>query len=302
VAPEPQWIVLTPSTDDAAWRQAIGSAVTEAGLVLVEIEHIDSPDRIPRRGEVWLTEDAQIPGRFGHTPHVVFTPRPDTAAEAVGDRLGLLPPHNVRHASTLLARAVDQAVTGTLVVSGTTINELRQQRFSLNDWLAIQAPRAGDVVAVPPSIQAALAMFSEGPPGVGSETTWTQRIFEYDARAARDWPAVGHLDITGRPRILVYGPYLTIPRGTWRAKVRFAVDTDAARRQFRIDWGTPTDFQSISVHPGSSGVYEAEITYAWNECNQAELRLLLMEGAFDGRVEFLGATIILDAAPEPSVS
>jgi hypothetical protein len=290
VHPTPQWIVLTPSVDDLAWRQALSSAVAEAGLKLVDADRSEQP---PASGEVWLTEDAHTPSRYGHTPSAIFMPRPDTAPEILGERLGLDPRHSVRHASILLARAVDQAAPGTALLSGVKLNDLRDRRFSLGDWLTIQPPRAGDVVTVAPAVQAALSMFSDGPPQVGSETAWSERIFEYDARAARDWRAVGQLDITGRPRILVYGPYFTVPRGVWRAKVRFAVDEEAARRQFRIDWGTPTDFTSAAIHPEGPGVYEAEITHGWPECDQAELRFLLMEGAFDGRAEFLGATLTL---------
>jgi hypothetical protein len=143
-----------------------------------------------------------------------------------------------------------------------------------------------------------LALFADGPPQPGLETTWSERIFQYDERAARDWEAAGKLDITGRPRILVYGPYLALPAGVWKARVRFAVDEQASKREFRIDWGAPADFKSTSVSPKEPGVYEVEMEHSWPDSAMAEIRLLVMEGAFDGRLDFLGATVSYVSEPQ----
>jgi hypothetical protein len=297
-AAPPQWIVLTPSADDQAWRAAIASAVKEANLEFVDADRLSDAERRPVDGEVWLTEDALLPHQHGQKPLVVFMPRPETAPEAVADSRGSYPPHSVWQASLLLARAVDQGASGALVVSGNQLNQIRERRFSLTDWLSIQPPRAGDVVPVRPAVRTALALFADGPPKPGLETVWSERIFQYDERAARDWEAAGQLDITGRPRILVYGPYLALPAGVWRARVRFAVDEQACRREFRIDWGAPTDFKSTSVSPKEPGVYEIEMEHAWPDSAMAEIRLLIMEGAFDGRLDFLGATVSYVSEPQ----
>ncbi|WP_349685094.1 hypothetical protein [Brevundimonas aurifodinae] len=294
----PQWIILTPSADDEAWREAIASAVSEAELTFVDADRLSDAGREPAYNEVWLTEDALLPRQFGQKPIVVFMPRPDTAPEAVADARGTYAPHSVWQASLLLARAVDQGAEGALVVSGNQLNHIRERRFSLTDWLSIQPPRAGDVVPVRPAVRTALSLFADGAPQPGLEAVWSERIFQYDERAARDWDAAGQLDVTGRPRILVYGPYLALPAGVWRAKVRFAVDEQACKREFRIDWGTPADFQSTSVSPNAPGVYEIELEHVWPDSAMAEIRLWIMEGAFDGRLDFLGATVAYVSEPQ----
>lgn len=287
----PQWIVLTPSADDQAWREAIALSVAEAGLTFVDADRLADPARVPADGEIWLSEDAALPRSHGQRPLVVFMPRPETAPEAVAEARGLYPPHSVWQASVLLARAVDQGAQGALIVSGNQLNQIRERRFRLTDWLSIQPPRAGDVVPVRPAVRTALSLFADGPPQPGLETVWSERIFQYDERAAREWVAAGQLDITGRPRILVYGPYLALPSGVWRATIRFAVDDQAAKRELRVDWGTPADFQSTAVSPKTAGVYEVVMEQSWPDTAMAEIRVLMMEGAFDGRLDFLGATV-----------
>lgn len=296
----PQWVILTPSADDVGWRQAIAAAADAADMDFVDADRLSDQDRIPGDGELWLSEDCSLPNRYGHDPLVVLMPRPETSPEAVAEARGIHPPHSVWQASLLLARAVDQGPNGALVVSGNQLNKIREQPFRLTDWLTIRPPRAGDVEAVRPAVRAALSLFSEGSPHEGLETAWSERIFQYDQQAARNWEAAGQLDITGRPRILVYGPYLALPSGLWKARVRFAVDDEAAKREFRLDWGTPSDFKSVPLTPSQSGVYEVEVEHAWHQTDMAEIRLVLMEGAFDGRLSFLGATVTYMANPQLS--
>ena len=55
---ESLWIVLTPSIDEAGWRQAIAEGVARAGLNLRDaaLEQPSSADTPGR--DVWLTNDA----------------------------------------------------------------------------------------------------------------------------------------------------------------------------------------------------------------------------------------------------
>lgn len=282
----PEWIVLTPSSDDAAWRQAIEQAATDAGR---RYRQANDGAGDPGAGELWVTEDAAVVEAHGAKPIVVLMPRPDTSPEAVATALDTYPPHSVWHASRLLARAVDQ--DHRIIVSGATLSRLSPGPIELANGMKITPPRAGDVEPVRPAVRAALALFADGAPRPGVEAAWSERIFQYDPKASRNWDAAGQLDITGRPRILIYGPYLALPSGRWRTSIRFAVDQQAAKRAFRIDWGTQTAFVSAHVTPLEAGVYEVDLEHDWPEAALAEIRVVLLEGAFDGRFEFLGASV-----------
>jgi len=288
---DPLWLVLTPSADDAAWRAAIRAGVEAAGLVLRDADKdvrasTDDPAR-----EVWLTSDCDVVESLGRRPTAVLIPRPETSPEAIAEKLGIFPPQSVAHASLLVARAVSQDPRRTRVISARDIATARGQAIVLAPGLTVVPPSPQPVDAIRPAVRAALEAFAGGAPMPGQQIIWSERIFRYDQKAARGAQQIGELDITGRPRILVYGPYLGLPPGRWRTRVRFLVDSTAATKEFRLDWGSPHDFASLSVTPPHAGVFEAELEHDWRKVDYGEIRLWLMEGAFDGVLHFLGAQV-----------
>lgn len=289
-AAEPFWLVLTPSADDAAWREAIQSSVSAAGMVLRDSEREVPGSTDNPAGEVWLTADCDVVASFGRTPTVVIIPRPETAPEAISEKFGIPPPHSVSHASILLARAAAQEPRSTRMILGREIAEFRGKPIPLALGLTIVPPMPKDVEIVRPAVRTALELYAS-PPVAGREAVWSERIFRYDDPASRRSENIGELDITGRPRILVYGPYLGLPAGHWSVRVRFLVDKVAANHEFRVDWGTSADFATQSIQAPHAGVYEVELHHYWPNTDYGEVRFWLMEGAFDGRMHFLGATL-----------
>jgi hypothetical protein len=287
----PHWIVLTPSADDAAWRDALRRGVEAFGCVLRDGDReapasTDDPTR-----EVWLTSDLSVAESLGRQPIAALVPRPETSPEAVTEALGLFPPHSMAHASLLIARAVSQDPRRCRIVTDREIRAARGAPIQLVEGLSVTPPEPAVVDAVRPAVRVALEAFSGGAPAPGDSIIWSERIFRYDQRASRTAQQLGELDITGRPRILVYGPYMGMPQGRWRARVKFLVDAPAAAKELRIDWGSPHDFTSLQISTPHAGVYEAELEHDWPAVDLAEIRLWLMEGAFDGVLHFLGATI-----------
>jgi hypothetical protein len=125
----------------------------------------------------------------------------------------------------------------------------------------------------------------------GAEQHWPPELFVLDPRgeATRARPAV--LDITGPPRALVFGPYIALPPGTWRASVLFAVDEAACRRRFRVEWGGLSDFTSHAFTPGRPGLFRAELQHSWTGETVVEVRIILTESALDGALEPMGVTV-----------
>ena len=288
---DPVWIVLTPSADDDAWKAAIRMAVETAGLVLRDADDqtpasSDDPER-----EVWLTSDCHVVESLGRRPTAVLIPRPETSPEAIGERLGIFPPQSVTHASLLLARAVAQDARRTRIITARDIAAARGQPIVLTEGLSVVPPAPRPVDPVRPAVQVALEFFAAGTPVPGLQVVWSERIFRYDQRAARLAQHIGDLDITGRPRILVYGPYLAMPPGRWQARIRFLVNATAAGKEFRLDWGSPSDFATLLMTPPHSGVFEVDLEHDWPAVDLGEIRLWLMEGAFDGVLHFQGANV-----------
>lgn len=294
---EPIWLVLTPSADDVEWRSAIRAGVEAAGLVLRDADReVPASTDIPER-EVWLTCDCNVVESFGRTPVAALVPRPETAAEAVAEMLGLFPQQSMTQASLLVARAVSLDQRRTRVFTARDITAAGGRPLVLLDGLSVVPPDARTVETPRPAVRAALDAFSGGVPVREQQIVWSERIFRYDQKAARSANQLGELDVTGRPRILIYGPYLALPPGRWRTRVRFLVDAAAASKEFRIDWGSSKDFSSLSISPPHAGVFEAELDHDWHAADVGEIRFWLMEGAFDGILHFLGANVSLVGRP-----
>ena len=110
----------------------------------------------------------------------------------------------------------------------------------------------------------------------GSLLTWNTPATHAEGRST--------LDLTGRPRIVVYGPYLEMPTGRWKAVFTLSVDAYACRYLFRADWGGIEDYVSQEFRPGRPGVFEIEMVYDWTTQGACEFRLLVMEGVFHGEI------------------
>ena len=293
----PIWIVLTPSADDAAWIEALRNGIEASGRIMRDGDReapasMDDPSR-----EVWVTSDCNVAESLGRRASAVLIPRPETSPEALTASLGVFPPQSVAHASLLLARAVAQDSRRTRIITAREIDAANGTPINLVEDLHVTPPAPAPVEAVRPAVRAALAVFSDGAPTAGVSITWSERIFRYDPRASRASQQWGELDITGRPRILVYGPYLGMPTGRLKVKVKFLVDSTAASKEFRLDWGSPHDFQSLAITAPHAGVYEAELEHDWPVVDLGEIRLWLMEGAFDGVLHFFGATVTYVGRP-----
>ncbi len=280
------WIVLTPSVDDRAWRAEINRAAKEFGLVVIgeaDLEH--APDGA---AVVVLTDDALRPLTVGARRVAAIIPEPESSPEAVADRYALEGAQRDHHAALLLARALSLATEHRVV----TAQELatRPRQIELLD-LRLSPPESGAEVSRNPPLTNAFKIYRAAGPALPSPVPWSEDLFLFETKAASAGLGLGVLDITGRPRMLVNGPYFFMPPGSWRACIRFGVDKDAAKHQYRLDWGTMTACVSEYVTPRQPGVYELELDYTWDDVAPAEIRLILTEGSFMGTLLFQGMTV-----------
>jgi hypothetical protein len=83
--------------------------------------------------------------------------------------------------------------------------------------------------------------------------------------------------------------------------MRFAVDKAGAGYPFRLDWGLATDYVDEIVTPSDTGLYEIELDHTVDEIGYWQFRVVLMQGAFDGRFIFQGGTVTRGEASHPKV-
>lgn len=97
------------------------------------------------------------------------------------------------------------------------------------------------------------------------------------------------VDVTGRPRCLVFGPHLELEPGTWRATALFELCQDAARRRISVQFGSYPDFSVEEAPLTRAGLHQIELDYTFLPHHFAEVRLVLVRAGFHGNVRFHGA-------------
>jgi len=263
-----RWIILPNSRDKEDWRQAIIAAI-EANPLL------DASDFI-------LTE---------HVAHAIESGlEPDRIAAIIsavgpGDPLMLANPEtrhsevasSTRPASEFIRLRADRIFGPTSFRTGT---------IELFSDLAVAVPKTPD--STPFEEALAFALESFGPARHSAQ--WSRDLFSYPKPPLANEPP-HTFDLTGRPKFLVFGPYLTMPAGAWTARFELTFDAPSTRHRYRADWGGVTEYQSLEFRPERPGVYQIELTHDWSEAAPCELRLLVMEGVFEGRVTFNGAEV-----------
>ncbi|WP_292047177.1 MULTISPECIES: hypothetical protein [unclassified Brevundimonas] len=121
---------------------------------------------------------------------------------------------------------------------------------------------------------------------------WKPVLFNFDVRAMDDAKAGRPFDITGRPRFLISGPYIPMPAGSWRAKITIGFDEGASRSRYRVDWGGVDDYRSIEFAPSQPGYFDLIMDHEWIDASPCEMRLVLLEGLFDGMATFGGVDVV----------
>lgn len=125
----------------------------------------------------------------------------------------------------------------------------------------------------------------------GAILNWPPERFRYDMREAETRDVLHRMDVAGRARHLVWGPYDVLPAGRWRATSRLIFDKWSCRHKYYFEFGAVADFVRHEFCPGREGVFEFETEHAWTKGSKTELRVVMIESSLGGRFDFMGARI-----------
>lgn len=180
----------------------------------------------------------------------------------------------IRDLSRALSAAADASVAPVVIDEshaaslGTGILELFEAKLE----------RRADVRALP----GVLAVYAEGRPVLGKSTLLPLSLFNYGSVVTESAPDKVSLDLTGRSRPLVGGPYLSLSKGTWGIKLTFAVSGVLPGLTLRFEWGPMSGGVSEDLAITAEGLYELELDAAWEAASLCELRIGLPKGIFGG--------------------
>jgi hypothetical protein len=113
--------------------------------------------------------------------------------------------------------------------------------------------------------------------------TWAGDLVMADGHV----PAKHAVDITGRHRALLYGPYITVPPGNWTAEIVLGFSQEATEKNFLVDLLVAgKQICATNIQPTRQGVYSLNLSFVIDEANThpLEFRVINEKPAFDGRV------------------
>lgn len=276
-------VVLLPCPAFDSWVTALTETAAEGGLSLVPYAGGDAPESEPKT--VLLLFDAAHAAALPPRNWTVIATGLDRAATAAADRYDLPPEQGVWVASRLLSGACALLHSRWIVDADLSGESLEL----LPGWRVTPPVRPSATTSDPAAV--ALELFAGGPPGPGVTASWHPDLFSYDRRRPALGPEPRWLNLTGTARILVFGPYISLPAGLWRAILAFSVDDAGARRQYRVEWGNQADFSFHQFRPGAAGLFKLEIEHRWAATGAAEMRLVLEESVIDGALTFEGLQV-----------
>jgi hypothetical protein len=142
-------------------------------------------------------------------------------------------------------------------------------------------------------VKGALSAYSDHFSGASLDRiTWARELFMIDGQQ----PATEAVDVTGRVRALIYGPYITLPPGNWLAEVVLGFSQEATDVNFVVDiLSAGSQLSVTSIRPPERGVFPIDLSFTIGEENDrpVEFRVVNERAAFDGRVMLGHVTLSL---------
>jgi hypothetical protein len=109
-------------------------------------------------------------------------------------------------------------------------------------------------------------------------------------------PATQPIDITGRVRNLLFGPYMVLPPGTWTASVVLGFSREAAEMSYHLEFIAGPRCISLSrstIEPHGGRVFEATVSFIVDPTTEQpiSLRISNERAAFEGRLVLGSVTL-----------
>jgi hypothetical protein len=125
--------------------------------------------------------------------------------------------------------------------------------------------------------------------------TWERELFYlHEEGKPGEFPlAARPVDVTGRARILVFGPYLNLPSGAWTATLALGFSPAATEISYAIEIFAGTQLAVLKVQPGSERYLEATLQFSVDEDVDGliEVRIRNERAAFEGQLALSHVTL-----------
>ena len=310
------------------WCDAVIMRIAEAALGLVGSISPGTPEELatalvkPHAPNLLVKGDQ--PGAWlrrmllsTHKPFVLALDEPETAASDLVSRYGLVPSDATRRLGCSCASIVPcLRLPGALVLRadphwheplvtagemarhlGIEIDPGEIERIVAEVTAAGLGPETSDAAQLDEAalalVKGALSAYADHFSGAALDRiTWGRELFLIDGQQ----PATGAVDVTGRVRALIYGPYISLPPGNWLAEVVLGFSQEATDVNFVVDvLSAGSQLSVTSIRPPERGVFPIDLSFTIGEENDrpVEFRVVNERAAFDGRVMLGHVTLSL---------
>lgn len=134
--------------------------------------------------------------------------------------------------------------------------------------------------------------FSGGPT---EPIAWERELFFINEETSPDAHAAATraVDITGRARCLIYGPFISLPPGAWSATVALGFSSEAAAITYQAEIWAGTQLTSVRVTPANDPFVELHLDFSIDDSisEPLQIRIWSERAAFEGRVALGHVTI-----------
>jgi hypothetical protein len=117
---------------------------------------------------------------------------------------------------------------------------------------------------------------------------WEPELFYIfdDPPATSLIPAIRPVDVTGRARILVYGPFINLPPGSWSANVVLGFSSETAGMGFVVEVFAGRQLCRTRVEPSAEEIVETNLHFVIDNLidQPVQIRIFSERAAFDGRL------------------
>lgn len=277
-------VIQTPSLTEAAWATAITERAKVMGIGVLDVR------------------DGTVPEDVDRQHYQIVLAVTSEAAEAAIEPTDWL----VIRDTPAIARWLTAAASGEAIESR-AVQTTCSHRLALAEMVAAvksalvidAAELAADVPVLghinreetqwtgpsPNSDPGPLAMLQSG-----ATAEWPLSLFYYprgdDLEAGSP-----DFDLTGRARILMFGPYIHLPPGSWGLDVQLEIDPQHREVPIKLEWGAGADYVEVDEAVDQAGLYTITMKRDWQTVEAAQFRLWLTQARFQGHLRVLSCRV-----------
>jgi hypothetical protein len=125
---------------------------------------------------------------------------------------------------------------------------------------------------------------------------WERELFLLGDRPSERATSV--IDVTGRARRLLHGPYIMLPPGSWSLSLTLLFSRETTEHDFLLEVVADRQVASRTIRPQAEGAFEVNLDFALEAATDQPIaiRLSNQRAAFDGTVAMVGAVLTTDGA------